>query len=168
MTSRKAAFRALGFAALALAGPVRAEEPSGCAAFKWDIAQDQAALAAPGGAAVEDGGVLRAGSAVTIHLAPTDKIHFPLPPERAPRPETHGAVVELAAPAPGAYRISLSEGAWIDVIEDGALLKPLAFSGAKDCPHVRKILKYQLAGKKTVLQVSNAAAADISLVVLPE
>ena len=168
MLSRKAAIRAIGFAALALAGAARAEEPSGCAAFKWDIAQDQAALAAPGPAAISDGGALRAGAATKISLAPTEKIHFPLAPERAPRPEAFGAVVEWPAPAPGLYRISLSDAAWIDVIEDGAVAKPLAFSGAKDCPHIRKSLKFKLTGQKAFIQISNAAAPDITLVALPE
>ncbi len=54
------------------------------------------------------------------------------------------------------------------MIEDGAAAKPLAFSGAKDCPHIRKTLKFKLAGQKAVIQISNAAAPDIILVALPE
>jgi len=44
----------------------------------------------------------------------------------------------------------------------------LAFSGAKDCPHIRKSLKFKLTGQKVVIQISNAAAPDIILVALPE
>ena len=48
MMSRKAAIRAIAFAALALAGAARAEEPSGCEAFKWPSRRQQAALAPAG------------------------------------------------------------------------------------------------------------------------
>lgn len=157
------------FCALLSAGAARAEEPSGCDAFKWSIVTDQADLAAEGLPAVEDGGALGYGAGATVRLVPVDKAHFRQPPERAPRPETLAAVVELPPPpAPGVYRVSLSAGAWVDAIQDGAALKPRAFSGARDCPHVRKSLKFQLSDKPVTIQISNVAEPAISIVVLPE
>ena len=100
--------------------------------------------------------------------APVEKIHFAQAPERAPAPASYAAVLTLASPAAGVYTVSLSAGAWIDVFQDGAALHPLAFSGARDCQNIRKTLKFQLAAQKTVIQISNSAAAEISIVVLPE
>jgi hypothetical protein len=156
--------------ALALGGAVRAEESTGCAAFKWPVAQDQSALAAEGLASVENGGAIKTGGATRIRLVASDKVQFLQPPDRPPRPDTYAAVVELAPSAPGVYRLSLSDGAWIDVIEDQdrAALRPLAFSGAKDCPHIRKSLKFRLSGQKATIQISNSATQAISLAILPE
>ena len=162
-------FRAVALLAFALsATPLRAEEPSGCDKFKWPIGTQQAALANPAKAAVSDGGALGVGGAALAQLAPVDQAHFQQKPERAPRPGSYGAVLTLAAPAAGIYTVSLSEGAWIDVIQNGATLKPLAFSGARDCPHIRKTLKFRLEPTKTTLQISNVAAPEIAIVVLGE
>jgi hypothetical protein len=148
--------------------PSRAEEPSGCDKFKWPIARQQAALAAEGKATVADGGALAVGTAARVSLAPVEKVHFAQAPERAPAPGTYAAVLTFAPSAAAVYTVSLSEGAWVDVFQDSAALRPLAFSGAKGCPNIHKSLKFQLAAQKTVIQVSNSAAAEISIVVLPE
>jgi len=77
-------------------------------------------------------------------------------------------VLKFTVPNAGVYTVSLSAAAWIDVIQDGAILKPLAFSGAQDCPHIRKTLKYQLAPQGAVIQISNVAGSEISVVVMPQ
>jgi hypothetical protein len=146
----------------------RAEEASGCDKFKWPVARQQAALLAEARPAVGDGGGLALGTAVIVHLAPVDKVAYAQPPERAPLPGGFGAVLTLADPPAGVYSLSLSAGAWIDVLQDGAAKKPLAFSGAKDCPGIHKILKFQLDTRKTVIQISNARDPQLSIVVLPE
>ncbi len=150
------------------AAPLRAEEPSGCDKFKWDIALPQAALATPAKIPVSDGGALDLGVGALARLSPVDKVRFPQAPERAPKPESFGAVLTLAAPPAGTYTVSLSAGAWIDVIQNGAPLKPEAFSGARDCPHIRKSLKFKLQSALTTLQISNAAEPEIGIVVLGE
>jgi hypothetical protein len=146
-----------------------AEEPAGCDSFKWPVAEDQAALGASGLAAVDAGGTLALGRAAKVRLAPAAQVAFALAPERAPKPETFAAVVTLPPPpAPGVYRVTLSEAGWIDVIQDGAAIRPLAFSGARDCPHVRKSLKFQLSARPVTIQLSNVAAKEAALIVRAE
>lgn len=165
----KTLFLVAAFCAFFPAGAALAEEPSGCDAFKWPIARDQAALAAEALPSLDDGGAIAYGAATTVRLASGGTVKFRQPPERAPGPQTYGAVIELLAPpAPGVYRVSLSAGAWLDAIQDGVTLKPLAFSGARDCPHIRKTLKFQLSDKPVTIQISNVAGPTISVVVLPE
>jgi hypothetical protein len=159
---------ALALALAAASGAARAEEAAGCDKFKWPIQREQAALAAPDRKTVAADGVLSAGPAVMVLLAPVETVHFTLAPDRAPAPKTFAAVLKLAAPPAGVYTVNLSAGAWIDVIQDGAVLKPLAFSGAKECPHIHKSLKYQLSQQETRIQISNSAESEISLVVLPQ
>ena len=65
-----------------------------------------------------------------------------MPPERAPKnPDSFAGKIEFAAAAkPGAYSITLSDGAWIDVIQGGRYLKPTAFTGVLECPGVERAL----------------------------
>jgi len=166
--ARPALVAALAAVALPFASAARAEEPSGCAAFKWPVDADQAALGSGGLAAVDQGGTLALNRAVLVKLAPADAVSFAMAPERVPKPETFAAVLTLPPPAPGVYRITLSEAGWIDVIQNGAMIHPLAFSGARDCPHVRKVLKFQLSGGAVTIQLSNVAASEAALIVRAE
>ncbi len=147
--------------------PIADAEGVGCASFKWPILRQQSALAAPNKPAIASDGALAVGAAGIVHLAPVDKMSFPKPPQRAPAPGTFAAVLNLQVAAAGVYTINLSDGAWIDVVQDGVELKPLAFSGAKDCPNIHKSLKFQFAARNTLIQFSNARANEISVVVLP-
>jgi hypothetical protein len=67
--------------------------------------------------------------ALTIDLKPASDAGLPTPPERAPKEGTFAGFASFKNPPPaGSYTISLSKGAWIDVVQDGHLLKPKAFS----------------------------------------
>ncbi|MBV8920483.1 hypothetical protein [Bradyrhizobium sp.] len=159
--------------ALLLLGAVSAraaEEPSGCDKFKWDITQARAALTAPDRTNVNSGGELAAVSPTGLMLAlaaPADA-KLPSPPERAPKEGTFAGFAKFnAVPKAGVYTISLSEGAWVDVVQDGHVLKPKAFSGATDCTGIRKTMKYELAASPFLLQVSGAKDKAISIAILP-
>ena len=139
-------------ALLALTIPCAAAEPSGCEGFKWPIAREQAALAAAPDKPVEKDGAITVGKAVRAKLAPADKIQLPHAPGRDVVAGTFATVLNLSGPpAAGVYTVSLSGGAWIDVFQDNLALKPMAHSGAKDCPNIRKTLKFQLAPLNTVI-----------------
>jgi hypothetical protein len=154
-----------------LAAPARAaEEPSGCDKFKWPIVHERAALTAPDRAELPSGSELAAMPAKAFALAllaPADA-SLPSPPERAPKDGTLAGFARFAsAPKAGRYTISLSAGAWVDVVQDGHFLKPTANSGARDCEGIRKILKYELAAGPFVLQVSDTTEKAISIAILP-
>jgi hypothetical protein len=69
-------------------------------------------------------------------------------PERAPKDGTFAGFASLKTVAQaGVYTISLSVGAWVDVVQDGHFLKPVAFSGATDCDGIRKTMKYELSAQ---------------------
>jgi hypothetical protein len=148
--------------------PAAADEPSGCENFKWPIARQQAALAAPG-ANLENGGVLTIGTAARVKLSPVDKVVFAHPPGRDGIASTYAAVLNLPAPSTaGVYTVSLSGGAWIDVFQDNIVLKPSEHSGVKDCQNIRKTLKFRLTPLTTVIQISNSPVPEASIVILPE
>jgi hypothetical protein len=157
--------RLAGLAALA----AEAGEPSGCDKLAWPLAYEQAALArsasplAPGAALAYD-------TAETVRLAPFAEAKLDRPPERAPRNSRSfaGALALGAPPAAGNYKISLSGEGWIDVIQGGAFVKPLGFTGAPGCPNLRKSVKFPLAAAPLTLQLSDVKNPEIAVIVSPE
>jgi hypothetical protein len=147
-----------------------AEEPSGCDKFKWNIDHERAALTAADRAKVTSGAELSAlpASGVIVSLVAPAEAKLPSPPQRAPKDGTFAGFASFkAAPKAGVYTISLSAGAWVDVVQDGHFLKPKGFSGATDCDGIRKIMKYELSASPFVLQISGSKDNSISVAILP-
>lgn len=146
-----------------------AEEPSGCDKFKWPIERDRAALTAPDRAKLASGSEQAAipSSAITLGLVAPQEAKLPTPPERAPKDGTFAGFTSIKAVKAGLYTISLSSGAWVDLVQEGHFLKPVAFSGATDCDGIRKTMKYELADKPFVLQISGAKDNSLSISILP-
>ena len=155
---------------LGVAPAFAAEEPSGCDKFKWSIDHERAALTAPDRAKLASGSQVTAvpSTGMILSLRAPSEAKLPSPPERAPKEGTFAGFTSFkAAPKAGIYTISLSAGAWVDVVQDGHFLKPKGFSGATDCEGIRKTMKYELAATPFVLQVSGAKEDSISIAILP-
>jgi hypothetical protein len=147
-----------------------AEEPSGCDKFKWNIDHERAALTAPDRVKLVSGSELSAlpSTGITFGLRAPAEAKLPSPPERAPKEGTFAGFASLkSAPKAGLYTVSLSAGAWIDVVQDGHFLKPKAFSGATDCDGIRKTMKYEISASPFVLQISGTKEDSISIAILP-
>ena len=159
--------------ALVLLGAVpawAAEEPSGCDKFKLNIDHERAALTAPDRMKLVSGGELAAlpSTGMTLDLSPPAEAKLPTPPERAPKEGTFAGFTSFKTPPKaGIYTVSLSAGAWVDVVQDGHPLKPKAFSGATDCDGIRKTMKYEISASPFVLQVSGTKENSISIAILP-
>jgi hypothetical protein len=155
---------------LGIAPAWSAEEPSGCDKFKWNIDHERAALTAPDRIKLASGSELVAlpSTAITLALRAPAEAKLPSPPERAPKEGTFAGFASFkSTPKAGTYTVSLSAGGWVDVVQDGHLLKPKAFSGATDCDGIRKTMKYEISASPLVLQVSGTREDSISIVVLP-
>ena len=147
-----------------------AEEPSGCDKFKWNIDHERAALTASDRAKLVSGSEISAipSSGVILALVAPADAKLPTPPERAPKDGTFAGFTSFkTAPKAGVYTISLSAGAWVDMVQDGHFLKPKGFSGATDCDGIRKTMKYELGASPFVLQVSGSKDNSISIAILP-
>ena len=154
---------------LGVAPAFAAEEPSGCDKFKWPVDRERAALTAPVRAKLASGSEQAAlpSSGVTLALVAPQDAKLPSPPERAPKDGTFAGFASFrTAPKAGLYTISLSAGAWVDVVQDGHFLKPVAFSGATDCDGIRKTMKYELSAQPFVLQISGAKENSVSIAIL--
>jgi hypothetical protein len=154
-----AAFSLLAFQA------ANAEEPSGCDKFKFPVAAEQAALSTSDKPTLALGGALQPGKAMVLHLVPSEQAGFVVTPERPPKSGTFGGVVKFSPASAGQVTLALSAGAWVDLVQNGATVQPTEHSGVKDCPNIRKALKFDVSAGEVTLQLSNAAAPDIALVI---
>jgi hypothetical protein len=160
----------IAFVLLGTASALAAEEPSGCDKFKWPIERERSALTAPDRVKLASGGELAAlpATGMTFALLTLAEAKLPTPPERAPKDGTYAGFANFkGAPGAGLYTISLSAGAWVDVIQDGHALKPKAFSGATDCDGIRKTMKYEISASPFVLEISGAKGNALSVAILP-
>jgi hypothetical protein len=133
----------------------------------WPIDRDRAALTSPDRPKLASGAEITAPAIMLSLLAPA-AANLPTPPERAPKDGTFAGFAALkTSPKAGIYTVSLSSGAWVDVVQDGHILKPKASSGATDCDGIRKTMKYELAASPFVIQISGATENAIGLAVLP-
>ncbi|MBB4363805.1 hypothetical protein GGD65_004850 [Bradyrhizobium sp. CIR18] len=146
-----------------------AEEPSGCDKFKWPIERERAALTAPDRTTLASGSEQASlpSSAITLGLVAPSEAKLPTPPERAPKDGSFAGFTSVKSATAGLYTISLSAGAWIDVVQDGHVLKPVAFSGATGCGGIRKSVKYELSAQPFVLQLSGAKENSVGIAILP-
>ena len=148
----------------------QAAEPSGCDGFKWHIDREQTAFAGQGlptiSAGAEIPGVMEA---VVLHLAKQDGQTFPVPPTHKPRhdPAFAGVFPMIFMQVPGPYNITISDAAWIDVVQDGKLVRQTGYTGATGCHDVRKSVQFQFAKGPATIMITDAATDTLKLEVLP-
>ena len=169
--SGKLAAVVFGAAVIAMGGlPAFAADP--CAGFTWNVSHERAVFSTP---AVTITAATHAGPAPTlevdklydISLTPQDKVSFVLAPaKKALADGAFAGMVKLHIPSAGKYRVSMSEGFWIDVIANGRFAPTDDFTGARGCRAPRKIVQYPLpAGNDLILQFSNTNSARVRVTV---
>jgi hypothetical protein len=158
----------VAIALIALLGPAKAAD-DGCEKFAWSLARERAAFAATGKTTIAAGETLSAlpAGALVIRLQPAAQASFEMSPERKPRTEQwHGGMVRLPALAKaGIYQITLSDDAWVDVIQNGRYARSVGSTGRGDCPGVRKSVRLDLDASPVVLQVSGVAPDAITITI---
>jgi hypothetical protein len=157
-------------ALIAAPGLAQAQEGSGCNGFKWPLDRERAALVRADKASLSNGGALPYDVAMTLELQPLSAAGLPKAPERAPKsPSAFAGHFALPAPAKaGAYRVTISSEGWVDVLDGGAYLHPIAFTGAKECEGARKSVKFDLPARPLALQFSGVPRDQISVIVSPD
>ncbi|MGA7787813.1 MAG: hypothetical protein WCA56_06580 [Xanthobacteraceae bacterium] len=156
--------------ALLIAVPAFAREPVGCDKFKWPLDRERTLLASPA-PMVSGGDAPQAlAAAVTVALVPYADAKLPVPPSRPPK-STDSYAGFISAPAiakPGAYRVTLSAPAWIDLVQNGHTLQSTAFSGASGCSGIAKSVKFELSASPFSIEISGTTAHAITFVVTPD
>jgi len=153
-------------ALFALLSPALAED--GCGKFAWPLTRERALLASTNKATVKVGDTLSAlpPAAFALQLQPGAEAKFTMPPERKPKVEKWfgGAVHIPAPPKAGIYQVTLTDEAWVDIVQDGRYTRSVGSTGRSDCPGLRKSVRLELAATPFALQVSGVSVETIAVV----
>jgi hypothetical protein len=147
-----------------------AEPKAGCDAFKWDVSHELAVLAQPAKpleAAREAKSPARVelDAHYAVKLAPQGSVRFAAKPGKAEE-GAHGGVLTFHVPKPGRYRVSLTTGHWIDVLDGKNMVVSRDFQGHTGCEKIHKVVEFELSGNKDfTLQLSGAADANVGLAI---
>ena len=158
---------AMASIAILLIGPVSAQELVGCDKFKWPVEREMTALRAAHLQQVNSSTKLSAVPFVgTVVLVPSNTANWPKEPERTPKDDTFSGYLVIMGIASGTYSISVSDAAWLDVVEDDHFLKAKADSGVQGCQGIRKVLQFELRGDPLIVQISGAPTPRLNVAIL--
>ena len=160
---------------LMLAGAtVAVADDDPCAGFKWNVTQEHALFSKTpesiaAGHDLASAPVMKAERLYELTLAPQEGVKFALPPGKKGLPDgAFAGLVHLQVPTAGAYRVSLDQGFWVDVVGNQKLIESTDFTGSHTCSGPRKIVLYNLpAGQDLVLQLSGAAKDRVRVTLTP-
>ena len=167
--------RELGFTLTAVLGlgvlsaPGYAADP--CAAFKWDVTHERAVFAQPAetlsaAAAAEAAPQLLPEHLYALSLQPQEQLRLPVPPgKKAQFADAFGGLMRLHVSAAGAYRVSLDQAGWIDVIGPAGVVASSDYAGVPGCKAPHKSVEFNLPSGDYLLQVSGVTAAGMQLAV---
>jgi len=143
-----------------------------CVDFKWDVSRERILFAAT--PAELTAGKDRASAPPIVpnrlyrlRLKAQDTVAFAVSPgKQLTGTPAFAGLATLRIAAPGSYRIAVDVPFWIDVVSNGALLRPTDYQGQHSCRPPHKIVVFDLAGGKPfTLQFSNAVMDKILLTV---
>jgi len=152
------------FAALA-----HADDQASCAQFAWPLDTEKAWFAAPELRNVPSGETIATltDGAIKLELRELAAARLPNAPERASEPPNMqaGFVIFSSLPKPGLLQVTLTDEGWIDMIQNGAYLQAKEHTGKRDCPGLRKSVRFEVKADGLTLQVSGAQKPTIGIAV---
>ena len=148
-----------------------ADGEDGCEKFAWPVARERAWFSSSGNTSIAVGehpAILPSG-AFGVRLQPANQSVFALSPERKPKSEASfaGSIWFPVLGQGGIYQVTVSEDAWIDIVQDGRFARSVGHSGRKDCPGLRKSVRFELLPAPFVLQFSDAPSNKIAVAIRP-
>lgn len=156
---------------LFLAQSAFGEEVQACQQFAWSVKREIEAFSGLNLATVRSGTALGSlpEKGTGLKLEPLAGFAFAATPQRKPKVDNSFAgILTFEAPArAGLYQITLSEEAWIDIVQGGLLLPSKAFSGKRGCPGVKKSVRFELQASPFTLQLSDVSRDTIKIAILP-
>jgi len=163
--------RLTGLLAFILIGavPPAFAQDTGCDKFAWSLTRERALFAAADKRPLAAGAELTAipKDAIVLSLQPAAQATFVLPPERKAKSENwFGGGLRLPAPEkPGSYQVTLSQEAWIDVVQDGRYARSIGSTGRGDCSGLRKSVRFELNATPFVIQLSGVATETVNVAI---
>jgi hypothetical protein len=126
----------------------------------WTAKTNVEAAATPSGL---DAHVATEGKALDVALHPTNAMTWVTTPEKSPAASTFAGLLELKPASAGTYVIAASNGAWLDVLQDGKPIASSAHAHGPTCSTIHKQVEFQLTPGRYVLQISSTPEAHIGV-----
>ena len=151
-----------------------AQEVDGCK-FAWDVAHELTVLkeapqavtagARPGA----DSPVLKLDKPYQLKLVAQNSVTYAVKPAKPTLNDSvQGGLVRFKVDKAGLYRVSITSGHWIDVVDGTDVVKSKDFTGSRSCDRVHKIVEFDLpAGHELVLQFSGSTDAQVLMAITP-
>lgn len=141
-----------------------------CTRYKWDVSHEVAVMqVAPQAltAAIRPGAavpLIKLDTPYALKLSDQTAVTFVASPEKSgARAGATAGVVRFRTDKGGRYRVSITSGHWVDIVDAGQLLKALDFQGHVGCERPRKIVEYELPTARD-LQLQLSGSADDAVV----
>jgi hypothetical protein len=154
-----------------LAPVAHAEDGTGCEKFAWSVARERAWFAVADKISVAAGETLAPipRGAFVFKLLSANEAKFAMPPERKARAEIwYGGSISLpAVERAGIFQITLSQEAWIDVIQGGRYARSVGSTGRSDCPGLRKSVRLELEQAPFIVQLSGVGFDAVTMAIGP-
>ena len=163
----------LSAALFALAQPAMAADGDPCLRFTWDVTRELAVMAQAAQTSVagtksgNDLPVFALDTLYDLQLAPQASVIFIAKPAKPTLDDgAQAGLVRFKTTKAGRYRIAITSGHWIDVIEGETVISSRDFQGQRGCERPRKIVEYELPGEREfILQLSGTTDARVAIAV---
>ncbi len=143
-------------------------DAAACEQFNWPVKREQA-LFSGNPAITPSGTAVQSPAALALQLKPHAEAGYTMPPAREPKqsPSYGGVITFQTLPKAGAYQVTVSNDAWVDVIQDGKSVASTSHTGQRECPGIRKSVRFDLAPGPVTVQVSGSPATSVNVSLLP-
>jgi hypothetical protein len=136
----------------------------GCDAGKWPLSAIQTHFGGTLPSLASGDSLPALGAPVLVNLSAQGDVTFPHAPGRPPKANpAYAAVLKLGAEPAATYQVTVSDGAWVDVIENGELVKQSGYVRRRDCPGVDKSIRFKTNGGPLAIQISGAYGKTIRI-----
>jgi hypothetical protein len=148
-----------------------ADDP--CTGGKWDVTQEHALFSKapdsiPAGHDLASAPIMKAQKMYELALTPQSGVTFILPPAKKMLADgAFAGLVHMQVPTAGAYRVSLDQGFWIDLVGDQKFIESTDFGGVPGCSAPRKVVIFNLPAGDVVLQLSGATKDHVRVTLTP-
>jgi hypothetical protein len=103
--------------------------------------------------------------AAVVSLHPVGEVRFARPPDRRLDVSSYGGMLAVDVREAGTYQVSLSAGAWIDMLKDGTEVASTAHDHGAQCSNAAKMVSFALQPGRHVIQLSGNKADTIKVTV---
>ena len=153
----------------ALAG----EDGDGCAHFAWNVSHELAVMkqtpltVAAGAKPGKDVPRVRLEKLYELELVRQGAVTYAVTPAKLRSDDSaQGGLVRLRVDREGLYRVSITSGHWIDIVDGSDFIKSKDFIRARACERPSKIVEFELPpGRDLTLQLSGVPDQKILLAI---